>query len=210
MESEQINSHTLTQRIVGAIVLISLGIIFIPLFLETDRIDPGKIEESPIPEVPGEISTIVFQLNEETGKFEEKGVSKSQEFSEQIKQEIATSLEALEVAEEEDVTTPVQAKPASSEQPQSVVQAPPPSTSEKITNTWVLQLASFKDEANAVALRDKIRDRGFVSFIDKQTTEAGPIWRVRVGPELRKSKILEIQTILENEFKLKGLVIRRR
>ena len=209
MESEQINSHTLTQRIVGAIVLISLGIIFIPLFLETDKINPGKIEESPIPEVPGEISTIVFQLNEETGKFEEKGVSKSREFTEQIQQEISSSLDSIETVEEDSVTS-TPPKPSSVEQMERMVEAPSPSTSEKITNTWILQLASFKDEANATALRDKIRTRGFVSFIDKQITESGAIWRVRVGPELRKSKILEIQAKLESEFKLKGLVIRRR
>ena len=206
MESELPNSHTLTQRIVGAIVLIS--IIFIPLFLETDKINPGKIEESPIPEVPGEISTIVFQLNEETGKFEEKGVSKSKEFAEQIKQEIATSLEAIEVVE--DNSESGQSQPSSTVQPKQVTQAASPSTSEKITNTWMLQLASFKDQANAIALRDKVREKGFVSFIDKQTIENGAIWRVRVGPELRKSKILEIQKTLENELALKGLIIRRR
>ncbi len=203
MEADQKN-HSLTQRIVGAIVLISLGIIFIPLFLETDRINPGKIGESPIPEVPGEISTIVFQLNEESGKFEEQGVSKSKEFTEQIKREIAETQERIEVVEEE----PEESAPK--HKPSDVAPTRIPSTTEKITNTWMLQLASFKDQANAIALRDKIRKRGFVSHIDEQKTVNGSIWRVRVGPELRKSKINEIQKILENEFALKGLIVRRR
>jgi len=203
METDQKN-HSLTQRIVGAIVLISLGIIFIPLFLETDRINPGKIAESPIPEVPGEISTIVFQLNEETGKFEEQGVSKSKEFSEKIEREIAETLERIEVVEEEPEESVVDEKST------DIVPSTAPSTSEKITNTWMLQLASFKDKANAITLRDKVRDRGFVSHIDEQKTVNDSVWRVRVGPELRKSKIKEIQKILEDEFALKGLIIRRR
>ena len=203
METDQKN-HSLTQRIVGAIVLISLGIIFIPLFLETDRINPGKIGESPIPEVPGEISTIVFQLNEETGKFEEKGVSKSKEFSEQIEREMTETLSRIEVVEEEPD------EPVASEKASDVTVSTVPSMSERITNTWMLQVASFKDEANAIALRDKIRERGFVSHIDEQESVNGKLWRVRVGPELRKSKIIEIQKILENEFALKGLIVRRR
>jgi len=208
MEFEQKN-HTLTQRIVGAIVLISLGIIFIPLFLETDRINPGAIEESPIPEIPGEISTIVFQLNEETGKFEEKGNSKTKEYTEQIIKEFDEAVGRVEVVEEPTpdvepkVTTTQEAAPPTHK-------STPPSSSEKITHTWVLQMASFKDKNNAIKLRDRIRKRGFVSHIDEQKNSSGSVWRVRVGPELRKSRIVEIQKILENEFSLKGLIVRRR
>ena len=225
MEAEQKN-HSLTQRIVGAIVLISLGIIFIPLFLETDRINPGKIAQSPIPEIPGEISTIVFQLNNETGKFEETSTSKSKEFTVQMTTEFAETKASLEVVEElpEEASTEKVTKPQLTEKVSSIESIPstsnrpipvspktvPPSADEKITHTWMLQLASFKEKPNALKLRDKIRKRGFVAHIDGQHGSNGSIWRVRVGPELRKSKILEIQRILEDEFALKSLIVRRR
>ncbi|HFE38336.1 MAG TPA: hypothetical protein ENK06_07975 [Gammaproteobacteria bacterium] len=195
---------SLTSRIVGAIVVLSLGIIFIPLLLETDKIDPGQVNHSPIPEVPGEISRIVFQLNKGTGKFEAQDASAIKKFEAEVAKEIAGSANEVEIPEPAEATASIEAK--------TQVKARPvrQKTETKSRYSWMLQVASFKDQQKALKLRDQLRNKKYVTHISKRQLESGNIWRVRIGPDLSKSKIQEIKVVLEKEMGLKGLIVRRR
>jgi len=189
---------SLTSRIVGAIVVLSLGIIFIPVLLETNQIDTGSMKESPIPDIPSEISTIVFQLNEETGKFEEQGITEQEKFEQQVANEIESSAQEIEIPEPE----PPPAITTSEDKPAPVRQS--------TEHTWMLQVASFKDHSKAVALRDKLRKQQYPTHLDERKQDAGSIWRVRIGPDFNRSNIEKIQASLEKEIGMRGLIIRRR
>ncbi len=200
---------SLTQRIVGAIVIISLAIIFIPALLETDKLDPGKATSSPIPEVPREISTIVFQLNEETGKFEGEGLSAPEQFEKDVANVIKHSANEVELTPKEVI--PI--ADAEESQKQAVANqpvVPKPVADDGKQHSWMLQLASFKEEKNAIKLRDKLRKKQYVAHVDERKFSNGSIWRVRIGPVLSKKKIQQIQSVLEKEMNLKGLIVRRR
>jgi len=196
---------SLTARIVGAIVILSLGIIFIPVLLETDNIKSGRMNESPIPEIPNEISTIIFQMNEETGKFEEQGKSPAEQFEIEVAKEIENSVNEIEMPEPEII-------------PEKVAKASPQNTpktkDQQIQNnsqhSWMLQVASFKDKKKALKLRDELRAKGYVTHISERKQDSGNIWRVRIGPDLSKAKIQKIQGKLDKEMGLRGLIVRRR
>lgn len=48
---------------------------------------------------------------------------------------------------------------------------------------WAVQLGAFASEAQATALRDRLRSAGFDGFVDAITTgKSGRLWRVRAGP----------------------------
>ncbi|MDH3327257.1 MAG: SPOR domain-containing protein [Gammaproteobacteria bacterium] len=200
---------SLTQRIVGAIVILSLAIIFIPALLETDRLDPGKTGNSPIPEVPREISTIIFQLNESNGKFEGEGLTASEQLTQEVTREIATSANEIEI-------TPSASQSSNNSQEHSkslaaeVVASPQSVIDDGKQHSWMLQLASFKDEQNALKLRDKLREKQYVAHVDERKFSSGSVWRVRIGPVLSKEKILKIQALLEKEMGMNGLIVRRR
>ena len=49
---------------------------------------------------------------------------------------------------------------------------------------WFLQAGIFSQESNAITLRNKLRKQGFSATIMKVPDEKGPLFRVRVGPEL--------------------------
>ncbi len=51
---------------------------------------------------------------------------------------------------------------------------------------WVVQAGSFGDEANAVAVRDRLRRAGYPSFVGSAGA-AGP-FRVRVGPMIERDR----------------------
>ena len=232
---------SLTQRIVGAIVVLSLAIIFIPALLETDRLDPGKATDSPIPEVPREISTIVFQLNEKNGTFEGEGLNgekltASEQFAHSVNDEInrsenelilpsspaeklsvsaldATQINELQTESNEAINL-ASNKPdtatLTSDQLKGNQVVPPEVLNDGKQHSWMLQLASFKDEANAIKLRDSLRNKQYVAHVSERKFSSGSIWRVRIGPVLSKDKIVKLQSLLEKEMKLKGLIVRRR
>jgi len=197
---------SLTARIVGAIVILSLGIIFIPVLLETDNIKSGRMNESPIPEIPTEISTIIFQMNEETGKFEEQGKSPVEQFEIEVAKEIENSANEIEISEPISATSELSLKTA----PRITSKPTKPQIQDKSQHSWMLQVASFKDKKKALSLRDKLRAKHYVTHIDERKLDSGNIWRVRIGPDLSKSKIQKIQAKLDKEMGLRGLVIQRR
>ena len=51
---------------------------------------------------------------------------------------------------------------------------------------WVVQAGSFRDENNAIAVRDRLRRAGFASFVRDRESSAD-LYRVLVGPMIRES-----------------------
>lgn len=51
---------------------------------------------------------------------------------------------------------------------------------------WVVQAGSFRDESNAMAVRDRLRRAGFASFVRDRELPTD-LYRVLVGPMIRES-----------------------
>ena len=92
------------------------------------------------------------------------------------------------------------AKPATSQKPQTI--------SRSKIHAWSLQVGSFKDEANALVLRDKLRAKGYPAYVEALKSTTSIPYRVRIGPELDRERVIKLkQTLLEKE-KIQGLVVK--
>ena len=69
---------------------------------------------------------------------------------------------------------------------------------------WTLQLASFRDEANAKALRTELLDAGYKVYI----RHISGLVKVFVGPELQRTRLESLQAALKEEYSLDGIVVR--
>lgn len=69
---------------------------------------------------------------------------------------------------------------------------------------WTLQLASFKDEANAKSLRKQLISEGHKVFSRKQ----GDLVKVYVGPEFQKTRLEALKLKLKTDFGLNGIIVR--
>ena len=60
---------------------------------------------------------------------------------------------------------------------------------------WVVQAGSFADEANAVAVRDRLRRAGHPSFVAAGDAPggAGAVYRVRVGPMIERGRAAAVR-----------------
>ncbi len=75
---------------------------------------------------------------------------------------------------------------------------------EGVPVAWTLQLASFKDEANAKGLRKQLIAEGHKVFTRKQ----GDLVKVYVGPEFQKSRLEALKLTLKTDFGLNGIIVR--
>lgn len=71
-------------------------------------------------------------------------------------------------------------------------------------NAWALQVGSFSQQANARTLRDKFRADGFPAYVVKKKDS----YRVRIGPELDRSRIETLQKKILKEQNIKGLLVK--
>lgn len=85
------------------------------------------------------------------------------------------------------------------------VQGQPPQLDEdQVPVAWTLQLASFKDEANARALKKRLIGVGHKVYTRKQAD----LYKVYVGPDLQKERLEALKPPLKSDFGLDGIVVR--
>ncbi len=74
-------------------------------------------------------------------------------------------------------------------------------------NAWALQVGSFKDKANADVLRDKLRAKGHPAYVDVLRSSDKKTYRVRIGPELDRSRLKKLKSRMLNEEKIEGMIV---
>jgi DedD protein len=178
-----VNSQ-IKQRVVGAIVLVALAVIFIPLLLTgkgelESRIDDGTVEPPelqlpPVPEAP------------EPPRLDNAAIV------------------PLDQADEAAADAAPVPEPAAGIPPVEPAAAGAPLAAQP--SGWVVQLGSFTSQKNALALRDSLRGKGYASFVEPITTGKDTAYRVRVGPELTPEAAERLKQKLAADLKMNGLV----
>ncbi|MGM0595066.1 MAG: SPOR domain-containing protein [Pseudomonadota bacterium] len=178
------------QRLVGALVLVSLAVIFIPMLLDGGQEEPMPLFGSNIPDKPD---------------YHFEPLEIPLEPPAPVPERQAQLIEQPE-------PPPAPAEPA--EAPAPIAPEPqaeaPPETSETEAQQrvgWVVQVGSFSRSANAMGLRDKLRQQGFTAFVEKLRSGGSSVYRVRVGPELRREAAEAQREKIKSEMALEGLVM---
>ncbi|MDA1107345.1 MAG: SPOR domain-containing protein [Proteobacteria bacterium] len=226
---------SLKQRLAGAIVLVFLGVIVIPMLLSGEG--PAPITQSNIPPPPkSEFSSKIIPLDEvpAAGTLNPVPISPPAASVEQPAAPAAAAPSPAKnaaTAEAPVVPVPAQA-PAKNVTPTAVpvvpapvksaspAVAPPAAAVNKPADTankkpaaaraaeaWVVRLGSFASEQNALALRDKLRSKGYKALVEKVTTRGVPLLRVSVGPEAQRARAEAVRDRLQKELNIKGNVV---
>lgn len=186
-------NEKLKKRLVGAVVLVSLAIIFIPMMLDGGERSSMPLFGSNIPEKPDyQFEPLEIPLQPVAPIGEERPV-------------LIDKPEPAPAA----VTVPGPAKAARVEERPLTDPTPEPTkpAAQSDQVAWVVQVGSFAQSDNALALRDKLRAKGFTAFVEKLGTDSGTVYRVRIGPELKRESAEEQLQRLQREMKMKGIVL---
>lgn len=191
-------NENLKQRIVGALVLVALAVIFVPLlfdFSSRQEVDttsqiPPRPEIKPVeiaePVRPKEI--IPAKSDEDMFQF---GVEPKEEDS-------SMGNDSQPLVKE----TPVAEKAAPMLKDEKPALSP-----EGIPVAWVLQIGSFRDKAKAKALLDGLLKDGYKAFIREKKDKAGSLSRVFVGPLVLKKKLVQQKSAIDKKYRVDALLV---
>jgi len=189
----------LKQRLVGAIVLVALGVIFIPVLLEGP-------EQTLVPEMEALPEPIDRQLRKPMNAFPAPDAIPAEPEQSVVLAEPEPEPEPASETRLEEASAPVQAV----NQPEPL--SPPPVPEEKPLKagplaSWVVQAGSFSSEQNALRLRDKLREAAFVTQVEKARVGGKSHYRVRIGPFLERAEAEKSRKQLLDKFTIKGRVL---
>lgn len=72
---------------------------------------------------------------------------------------------------------------------------------------WAVQLGALKTADDANKLRDRVKNAGFVAFVDKVDANGTTLWRVRAGPEVDRGAAEKLRAGIKDKLKLDGIVV---
>ncbi|MHB1140751.1 MAG: SPOR domain-containing protein [Sulfuricaulis sp.] len=181
-------------RIVGAIVLVALVVIFVPMILSGREPPPelkGAREAPPRAEVT-ETKTVVTPVPVEQPQPPE-------------------SSEAMKVVEVPVEPKPVpESKPAAPAEKPAEAKKPDPAPAKpaaaKIEDGWMVQVGTFTNLQNATRLRDKLKSLGLSVHTDTVTVSGKKAMRLRVGPFADRAKADRAQAQIRKETGVAGVV----
>lgn len=115
------------------------------------------------------------------------------------------------------ITQSIPGAPARLEQDAShadaaVAATPAPSTpgaarSASRAGGFAVQLAAMSNQADANALRDKLRANGFDGFVDTVQSGGRQLWRVRAGPQLQRADAMRVRDQIKAKLGTEGNVV---
>lgn len=187
----ELSDRALKERIIGAVVLVVVAVLIVPIFLDGPSDDREIVSQSVT--LPGQDDsqrkqqTIVLERD----RAEPVPVSRAPAPSQASP--AARSASPPEAAPAEPAPETL-AAPAGST-PREESPAAPAEVSE--TGMWAVQLGSFSSQENAERLAAGLREQGYAAFLSQLSNGGQQLHRVRVGPQKDRESAETIAEQLE-------------
>lgn len=160
----------LKERLIGAAVVVALGVVFIPVLLDGP---PGPSSQTRSLALPGQESTSLKQVTIDLG-------SPSQSVPQPDPVAPSDAAPAIETAPEKPAaSSPEMASPKPDSQVEKQLAASTPVAGDA---QWAVQVAALSDRNNADKLAAQLKSQGFSAFVGKIRDGSRTLYRVRVGP----------------------------
>ncbi len=206
-------------RIVGAIVLVVLAIIFVPVILNEKQLTTQDVGNGI---TLSEKDTKVYVSKAEDIR---RAQNKKDKSVKKIHARDKTNLQSNKKVVDKDVKLPITTSlPSVNKKPESKKPDTPapriktadktksspkePKTDKTLTRGWVVQIGTFSDPANAKKVRATLVRKGYHVRMEKVRLPKGDATRVRVGPFSDRGKAITTLSRISRDVGLQGVVLR--
>lgn len=193
------------QRMVGALVLIALAVIFLPmLFSRQDESRRVLVDVPATPQTPTAPQVQVEPVPvPEPQSLPQEPVPTDEDLAQPKASSIAvpTTMVTPSVATTQPVPVAKSAPAAASAKPSA---DPSRVDANGLSVSWSVQLASLSNRASADALQKTLRAQGYNAYI----RSSDGLNRVFVGPLIERAEADRLRDQLNKQQKLSGLVVR--
>ena len=194
----------LKQRLVGALILIALGVVFWPIIFVEQGVKPlGAAAQ--IPARPSVDTTPIERPDiSAVRQSPEIEANRELELAELPQEEAPELVEKASVP----VAIPKETKKAAPQPTRSEAPPKPAIDADGIPIAWILQVASVSSKEKAEALRSRLVDMGYQAYVKKIKTENSVLLRVYVGPKVERARLESMQKRIDAEFKVQSMIRR--
>lgn len=201
------------QRMVGALVLVALAVIFLPmLFTREDEMRQVRVEAPQAPAMPSlpevKVDPVTVPQPQEVPEAPQSApvvVDESTAPASTPSQPITASPQTQAQAQP---TKPQAAAPAAKVETKPAATPAQAAPSKINVNglpvSWSIQLASLSNRAGAEKLQQTLRSQGYNAYI----RSAGGMNRVYVGPLIERAEAERVRDAVNRQNSLKGFVVR--
>ena len=193
------------QRLVGTLVLIALGIVFWPIIF-VDPHSPKMISVPPMPEEP-----IVDTSELPSPETYDDLIKDKLPKGEVVPPEQQALADAQTLVDDQTLSLDdlIDMESLGSD----TQQVTGPSDAPLIDDSgfpifWVLQVATLSSESRANEIVEQLRSKGFKAFQKGYFRMESVLFRVQIGPNVGKAKLLSIKPAVDNFFGVDSKILR--
>lgn len=183
-------------RIVGAIIVVSLAVIFVPMILNERAPFSESKQAAKIPErsakAPRTESRVVIMPV--AGSTDDRGGTR------------ATSNAVSAVEPSAARPAPADSTPKT-ETARAQTRAAPDKAPNEAHAAWVVQVGTFANLRNATRLRDKLKSQGYSVSEESISLQGNQALRLRVGPFSDRPAALKARTDIQKDMGVRGVVL---
>ncbi len=209
----------LKQRVVGALVLLALAVIFLPMLFSREDDVRQVVVEAPVMPKPPAMPTVEVQpteVPEPQAEDAENGVPPAETAAAQAPSAPIASSPAQQSQSAQSkapAPQPVAPKPAAPAQQPAQASAAPAAPAQQpaqrldsnnLPVSWSVQLASLSNRARADELQKSLRSQGYNAYV----RSFDGMNRVFVGPVVERAEADRLRDQLGKQQKLNGFVVR--
>ncbi|WP_425318834.1 SPOR domain-containing protein [Pseudomonas nitroreducens] len=209
----------LKQRVVGALVLLALAVIFLPMLFSREDEVRQVVVEAPVMPKPPAMPTVEVQpteVPEPQAEDADNGVPPAETAAAQAPSAPIASLPAQQsqpAQPKAPAPQPVAPKPAAPAQQPAQASAAPAAPAQQpaqrldsnnLPVSWSVQLASLSNRARADELQKSLRSQGYNAYV----RSFDGMNRVFVGPVVERAEADRLRDQLGKQQKLNGFVVR--
>jgi len=176
----------LKERVIGAIVVVGLGVIFIPMLLSGPKDRAAMVGHMDGPGGDGNTRVVTIDLREHSGvtprpdALQPSAQTSAPELQTDSARAVARGGPATQ--DKAPAETPVPPRPAAQGTSQSAVPGPSPQAQPAAAGDWAVQVGSFSSRENAARLASQLKEQGFAAYVSRYQDGGRILHRVRVGP----------------------------
>ncbi|MAT93267.1 MAG: hypothetical protein CME59_11770 [Halioglobus sp.] len=194
-------NEVLKQRLVGALILVALGVIFWPIIF----VDPAARDVSPeraIPPQP-EVSAAAVEAPDSAGLRASRPVV-AQRQVEDVAEPAAYDPPPPEPAVEAPAAEPAAQQALLREQ----APAPLQMDEDGLPVAYILQVVSVSNRDKAAGLRAQLTDMGHKAYVSDVSSNGRTLYRVYIGPKFERAKLESLQAGIDARFGVQSMIRR--
>lgn len=203
-------SELLKQRLVGALILLALGVVFWPIvFVEPEQNvveqqrsipEPPEVSTAPI-SAPGQAElrgSPALTVNEEAQRMDNPLTDAV--VHEDSDAEVASAIESAALSSSTGNTAATEVR---SEAPKPLVV-----DADGVPVAWTLQVATVSSAERAESLRKRLLGKSEKAYITTVSSGGKQLYRVCVGPKFERKELESMQASIDAEFGVTTMLVR--